>query len=522
MFKIRNRLIATITISTIILVSLSVNIVQASTSAQRIAGVDRYDTSIKISQEGWKNGTSQNVVLATGEDFPDALSAAPLAKKLAAPILLTQKDTISNELMTEFKRLGVQNIYIVGGEGVISKTIEDQLNKANFRIIRLAGTDRYDTSHNVADFIFAQSQSIPEAVVATGENFPDALSIAPIAASNGMPILLSPKDSLPDSILSYFKEHQVTKTYVIGGSGVISETIMKQLPGAQRLSGNDRYETNNAILKNFSNELNFAKVYAATGENYPDALAGSALAALSNSPLILATNNKAGITNEEDNSKIGSILILGGEGVISSEVVDMLVALSNNQVPILGSNEIVYPKNGDTIDSGNLTIKWSSIRGFTNYQVNVTKVGTALGWHFDTRETSLTVGPLEPDSTYQIQITAFPEEGTQIWNLPSVVVNTKSSGNNFLASPINNEIYLKGSPVIVTYSIPSSDKIDWHWYSEIQLSGPSGNWSFSANSGSNIPEYMLTPGKYSLLVILRNSDTGETDYSNKIGFTISN
>lgn len=516
-----------IMLSSVLLVNLSPSFVQAVTSTQRIAGLDRYDTALKISQEGWVDGTSQNVVLVTGENFPDALSSAPLAKHLQAPILLTETNTLSSKLLAEFNRLGAQNIYIVGGEGVISKANMEQLEKENFKVTRLAGSDRYNTSLEVAQFISSQIQSVDEAVVATGENFPDALSIAPIAASKGIPVLLSPKDSVPDSVSSYLKEHQVTKTYVVGGTGVISDKVMNQLPGAQRLAGADRYETNTAILRNFNSDLNFDEVYVVTGENYPDALTGSALAALSNSPLILATYNKAGITNEADNSRIGNIIALGGEGALSPNVLNMIVAIANNEVPVIdnSSEGIIYPKNGELINAGNLMIKWGGSPRFTSYQMNVNEVGTALGWHIETKETSATVGPLEPDKTYQIEVAAIPEDGSQVWNLPTIMVTTKSSDSNFLTSPVNGAVYPKGSPVKIVYSIPSgsSDQIYWHWYSEVQLWSPDGmKTSYSTKSGENIPEYLLGTGEHSVLVTLRNNWTGEIAYSKKIEFTISN
>ncbi len=514
-------------ISFTLLTSFSIPRAQAAAFTQRIAGIDRYATAMKISQEGWANGTSQNVVLATGEDFPDALSAAPLAKQLQAPILLTETVTLSSELLKEINRLGAQNIYIVGGEGVVSKEIADQLETANFKVTRLAGIDRYETSLEVAQLISRQSQTFNEAVVATGENFPDALSIAPIAASKGMPILLSMKDSVSDSVLSYLKEHQVLKTYVVGGSGVVSDMVMNQLPGAQRLSGKDRYETNTAILRSFDSDINLDKVYAVTGEDYPDALTGSALAALSNSPLILATYNKAGINNEANNSRIGNIVALGGEGVLSPNVMKMLVAISNNEVPVIDntSEGITYPKNEGLINSGNLTIKWGGSLRFTSYQVNVYEMGTALGWHIETKETSATVGPLEPDKTYQIEVSALPENGSQVWNFPTVTVTTESSNSNFLTSPVNGAVYPKGSPLKIVYTIPSgsSDQIDWHWDSEVQLWHTDGTKaSFATKSAWDIPEYLLGTGKHSMLVTLRNGWTGEIVYSKKIEFIISN
>ena len=89
---------------------------------QRLQGLDRYETSISISKSGWK--TSDNVVLASGLDFPDALSAAPLAKQLNAPILLIGT-TLDTAINNELNRLQVKNVFVVGGEGVVSKSIKD-------------------------------------------------------------------------------------------------------------------------------------------------------------------------------------------------------------------------------------------------------------------------------------------------------------------------------------------------------------------------------------------------------------
>lgn len=206
----------------------------------------------------------------------------------------------------------------------------------------------------------------------------------------------------------------------------------------------------------------------------------------------------------------------------------MLVAIANNEVPVIedSTEGIIYPKNGELVNSGNLTIRWGGSPRFKNYQVNVFAVGTALGWHIETKETSATIGPLEPDKSYQVEVTAFPADGSQIWNMPSVPFTTKSSDSNFLVSPVHGAVYRKGTPIKIGYSIPSSssDQIGWHWYSEVQLWSPSpqGYTSFSTESGWDIPDYFLGVGKHSMLVTLRNSWTGEIVYSKKIEFMISN
>lgn len=102
----------------------------------RIWGKDRYETSVNISKAGWT--TSKYVVLATALDFPDALCAAPLAKKYDAPILLIDKNNLSDNVKSELSRLGVTQAFIIGGTGVIASQIENELAAMNIASTRYA------------------------------------------------------------------------------------------------------------------------------------------------------------------------------------------------------------------------------------------------------------------------------------------------------------------------------------------------------------------------------------------------
>lgn len=342
-------------LSCVLLLSIvlsSSNKVLAATT-QRLQGLDRYATAIDISKSGWQN--SDNVVLATGENFPDALSAAPLAKQLNAPILLIGK-TLDSSLNTELIRLNVKNVFIVGGEGVVSKTIKEQLEQNNLTVTRLAGTNRYETSLNIANYIVEKFNVGTEIVVATGEGFPDALSIAPIAAKKGMPIILSPKNELPNSVKKYITDNNVTKAFVIGGTGVISDKVKQQLPSPERVGGADRFMTNVAILNRFANDISFDKAYIATGNNFPDALAGSALAPKTSSPIILADKILSISTADFLNIKLPSIkefCILGGSGVVPLSVLTNNV-YGNTQGNI--SNFGFVTQQGDWIYYNNNTL----------------------------------------------------------------------------------------------------------------------------------------------------------------------
>jgi putative cell wall-binding protein len=292
--------------------------------SKRIAGNNRYSTAVEISKSGWQ--TSNTAIVATGENFPDALCAAPLAKQLDAPILLTEKNTLNANTSLELTRLKVNKVHIIGGPGVVSDAVKKQIESKGIICERIFGNNRYATSIEVAKHLNVANKI----VVATGDNFPDALSIAPIAAKNGMPIILTDKTNIPEVVKTYINSKNITKSYIIGGTGVITDNVKGQLPFPDRIYGANRYETNVAILNRFNNELNFATSYLATGNDFPDALAGSALAPKSMSPIILTDKIPSTVTKNYVLGKLSlitSLNALGGTGVIPDNAISSLLGI---------------------------------------------------------------------------------------------------------------------------------------------------------------------------------------------------
>ncbi|NLO97126.1 MAG: cell wall-binding repeat-containing protein [Peptococcaceae bacterium] len=288
----------------------------------RLAGNDRYETSIEISKKGWPNG-SPNAVLVTGKDFPDALTAAPLAKKYNAPILLTRPDSLDKKTEAEILRLGVRNIYIVGGYGAVGKEIEDKLKAMGINCTRISGNTRYDTAIEVAK----ELGSFDKIFVVTGDNFPDALSISSLAGSLNAPIILMPNKGMPLEFKNLIMGKEIAKTYVIGGSAAVSEKIFAELPNVERISGQNRYHTNNVVLNKFETAFDNSIVYVATGENYPDALSASALAALNKAPIVLLTDTSTSYAKKYFASKgieDGQVTVIGGEKILRSKLINSL------------------------------------------------------------------------------------------------------------------------------------------------------------------------------------------------------
>ncbi|TDL31326.1 peptidase S8 [Jeotgalibacillus sp. S-D1] len=290
---------------------------------ERISGTDRYETAVNVSKEGWDK--SDTIVLATGRNYPDALSATPLASKHNAPLLLTSSSSLPKAVKDEIKRLKAKKVVVIGGNSVISTNVEKEIKALGITdISRISGKDRYETSVNIAKQLGASDK----VVVATGESFADALSIAPVAASLDMPILLTKKSSAPASVIQYVKSAKFKQSFVIGGSSVITNQTAKNFPNNKRLSGATRYETNSSIINYFAKDLNMETPFLATGSNYPDALSGSALAAAEGNPMVLTHPKTAQKTTKDVIAKYGdkaqSYYIIGGKNALPDASVEAL------------------------------------------------------------------------------------------------------------------------------------------------------------------------------------------------------
>ncbi len=163
------------------------------------------------------------------------------------------------------------------------KNVETELKNLGINIDRIFGDDRYKTSLKIAEKIGLNNG----VVVTNGLGYADALAMASIAATKQMPIILTPSDKLTSDTMEFLNKNSYDKSYVLGGSAVVSDNIKNSLKNSTRLSGDDRYKTNVAILNHFKQDLNLKDVYIASGNGYADALSGSALASKNKSPIII-------------------------------------------------------------------------------------------------------------------------------------------------------------------------------------------------------------------------------------------
>ncbi|SPF44121.1 Cell wall-binding protein [Candidatus Desulfosporosinus infrequens] len=284
--------LTTLAMTSTLLIFTLVGSAQARPHYNRYSGNDRFQTSTAIAQQEFQGQQMQNVVIASAYSFPDALSASTLATKLKASIILVGSDMNDSQDSLDYIKNHLTaggNVTIVGGVGAINQKVEQWLNNSGYHVKRMGGKDRFATDSLIVNNL-AVSHGTP-VIIASGNDFPDALGVASLAASKGWPILLSGPNQLSETAQTFVTTDQPTNIYIVGGEGVLHDSVQTALQSAapsaqiQRFGGQDRFETLSQILTKFY--PNPTQIYLANGLDFADALSGSTLAAQNNAPILL-------------------------------------------------------------------------------------------------------------------------------------------------------------------------------------------------------------------------------------------
>ncbi len=300
----------------------------------RISGANRFATAAEISKASFK--TADTVVLAYGLNYADALAGVTLANKLNAPILLTHTAKLPDETQAEIKRLGAKKVIILGGTGAISKDVENSLKKNGLTTERYAGTTRFGTATAIAEKL---NDKPTDVFFVYAFNYADALSVSTVAALKNAPIIyLKTNGELDKDTADYLaklkKAGSVKNAYVIGGSGVISDAMMKKAGAAlgvtpTRVAGKNRYATCTEVNNKFKSVLTGSAVCVAKGLDFPDALAGGVFAAQQKAPLFLADNT---LKDEQKTylkgKKADTFYVFGGTGAVPDKLVTEITTAS--------------------------------------------------------------------------------------------------------------------------------------------------------------------------------------------------
>lgn len=275
---------------------------EKSQQTTRISGKDRITTSVEISKSAYT--TSENVVLASGFNFADALSAGQLASALNAPLLLSSQNKLDSQTKNEIERLKAKKVYVVGGDNAISKNgVDTTLKSEKIDVTRLEGQDRYSTSQKVME----KTKEIinPEyLLIASGKNFPDALAATSFFVNHKSVMVLSDGATYPQSNL---------QEIAIGG---VNQLQLKGFKG-KRVSGKDRYETALEIAKLSFDKNNNAIL--ASGQVFADSLSAVSLTKKHNAPIILTQSNSL-TENAKKYLNGKNVFIVGGEKTVVNKI----------------------------------------------------------------------------------------------------------------------------------------------------------------------------------------------------------
>lgn len=299
---------------------------------ERLSGPTRVQTAIAISQRLYP-ATAPAVVVATGDAFPDALAGGPLAHLVGGPLLLLHGDTFAADVAAEVSRLAPARAFVLGGSAAIPSAIDARLAELGVgEVIRLAGRTRYETAAAIAARMRAEGAGSGYAMVVSGHDWPDATAAGPIAGILGCPVVLADGATLPAVSRAALAAWDTSHTIVVGGTAAVPDQVLAALPDPERIGGADRYQTAMLLAaRGLALGLEPGTIVLASGRDFPDALAGSPLAADVRAPILLsmpdALSSAASVFIAAHAEQTDRAILLGGTSALSLAVEDSVRAL---------------------------------------------------------------------------------------------------------------------------------------------------------------------------------------------------
>jgi putative cell wall-binding protein len=297
-------------------------------TVERIAGADRFATSAAVAAKF--PGSTDRVYIASGLNYPDALSAAPVAAINDAPLLLVNPATLPASIKAALQAINPSEVVLLGGTPSVSTTVKNQIAASlpSAEITRIAGADRYETSRLVSASGFPSGSNA--SYIATGANFPDALSGGAAAAKRNAPVVLvnGAATTIDTPTRNLLVSLGVDVAYIAGGTPSVSSGIQTAIDGisgvsVQRFSGADRYSTSQLINSNAFPTS--SQAYLAVGTGFADALSGAALAGMQNAPLFVVPGNcvPAATLQAMDTMGITKVTLLGSVASLDNNVANL-------------------------------------------------------------------------------------------------------------------------------------------------------------------------------------------------------
>ncbi|SDZ15927.1 cell wall-binding repeat-containing protein [Herbiconiux ginsengi] len=309
----------------------------AARAVQRISGADRFEASANISASHFSAGVPV-VFVADGTNYPDALSAGPVAAHLGGPVLLVTPGDVPAPIASELNRLKPQKIYVVGGPNSVNNSTYSRLAQFAPQIERIGGTDRYEVSRKLALLAApaitpdpTSGESRIQVLFADGRGFADALSAGSAAASGGGVVVLvnGANSKLDAPTTALIHQLQPESAWVIGGpnsmSPALDDNIRSLGVGFNRIAGATRYDVSAELGDYFVGWGEDSNAYLALGSNFPDALSGAALAGATDAILFITPSDcvPGRVLDRMKTSGTPNAILLGGPNSLGAGVEQM-------------------------------------------------------------------------------------------------------------------------------------------------------------------------------------------------------
>ena len=331
---------------------------------ERLWGQDRYETAVRIAEAYVAETASvDSMIVASGVAFADALSAAPLASILNAPVLLTPPDRLPGAVHNFVLQHGITRAVIVGDAVSVTEGVEAELaGLTGSQPERISGADRDETNIRVAERVARAGIGDycggggRTALLATRDVFADALAISPLAYHGRHPVLLSDSQELASGTRAFLADADIEQVIVAGGPAAVSPTVVDALErlgiATRRWWGQDRYATAARVAQELTSAC-FAttEVGLASGTAFPDALVGGALLGARRVPVVLADTTlpvptRQALARTAAAADTVSITVFGGRAAVREAVATEAVAVladTPDDVEPVGAPECTEP-----------------------------------------------------------------------------------------------------------------------------------------------------------------------------------
>lgn len=381
----------------------------AESNVTRLAGETRYETAAKTSESAFVASSTDTVIIATGENFADALTGSALAGASKAPILLVSRDALPQATANEIVRLQPAKIYVLGKEAAVNEKVVTQI-KGLFKnapsVTRLGGDTRYETAELIATEVVKLGGKSNQVYLATGEKFADAAALASFAASQQVPILLTPSNGdLNQSAQKFIKNNNVNDVVIAGSTSAVpkaAEDKTKALGvSTVRKGGAERFATCEELVTHLigkygmTNNVTLIGVAVGEGDRFPDALTGGAAVGVRGGVGIISPTNDSSFSTRMIGKIKGTnkpkVEIYGGNNVISTGVESAIEKTAPKPEPnaptkiFLQGEAYLEIVNDTLVLSGDPNMKISTLAELETYHLRQMIVDKGIGnaWSAD-------------------------------------------------------------------------------------------------------------------------------------------